>query len=308
MVKYNAFAKVNLGLSIVGKRQDGYHEIETLMVAVDLFDVVEVKETSQGLTVICPDLPDVPEDCNLAYRAAKRFIGEETYGTNGFEIRLTKSIPVGSGLGGGSSDAAAVLLAMRDLICSGGRKTIDDLTHMASEIGSDVPFFLGANSNPSLWNAALCRGRGEKVEEVKGGPFWLVTVFPQLSVGTRWAYNQWDILNPSCDCKTHVTYGEKRYKIDKVLDAFSQGNPEMLGEAVFNDFEMPVGNFYPEICVIKDALVLAGAYGACMTGSGSAVYGICDSFEHGVAVKQRFLELVPNKIGIVDVKILKTRG
>jgi 4-diphosphocytidyl-2-C-methyl-D-erythritol kinase len=318
MVNHQAYAKVNLGLSIVAKRPDGYHEIETLMVTIDLFDIVQVKERSQGIEIVCPELVLVPQTDNIAYKAADCFLSEHgTKPDRGFGIHITKNIPVGGGLGGGSSDAAAVLLALQELMFGSFLGSIDHLVQIGARVGSDVAFFVGANSNPPQWHSALCSGRGEHIERIDGGEFWLVTVVPENRIATKWAYDQWDAVNTlgvfsseGSACKDYGLtggLGDKDRRMDRLLEAFSSGDPEFLGRAIFNDLEMPVCRSHPLISSIKEGLVSSGAYGACMTGSGSAVYGVCDSLEHSLAVKERFLAVFPHEAGICDVIITKTR-
>lgn len=305
VVNYNAYAKVNLGLNIIGKRPDGYHEIETLMVTVDLCDTVEVSEQAHGIQIVCPELVGVPGTDNIAYKAANCFLSTHSSALDkGLAIHIAKNIPVGAGMGGGSSDAAAVLLAMQDLAFGSPLQDTDYLVELGAKVGSDVAFFVGANSKPPRWHSALCRGRGEYVERVVGREFWLVMVFPEIPISTEWAYKQYDALSTS----TVLSSCAKRRRMDALLDVFASGDSESLGRSVFNDLETPVCKCYPFVSRIKDALVSAGAHGACMTGSGSAVYGICDSFEESLVVKERLTGMLPREAGPCAVKIAKTRG
>lgn len=295
VVEYHAYAKINLALSVLGKREDGYHEIITLMVPVKISDLVSVEAKPQGLEVFCPDLPGLAQHENLAYRAAQSYLARQSISC-GFRISIQKNIPAGKGLGGGSSDAAAALLAIRDIACSPCKVSPGPLMDIASEIGSDVPFFIGANSKPPLWQGALCTGRGESIHVVEGGSYWIVLVFPELKVKTKMAYSQWDFLHPGGPVIVSESPGLESIfsldpRIDRVVRALVSNDPESLGKNLYNDLERPVYSSFPELSIIKENLLRSGADGAIMTGSGSAVYGICSSREHGLEVRDRFLDM-----------------
>ena len=293
-VKYRAYAKVNLALGILGKRTDGYHEIGTLMVPVSLADVVSVEAKAQGLRVYCPGLPELHQEHNLAYKAAVSLVSGKLEAP-GFDISIDKAIPPGKGLGGGSSDAAAVLLAISDFLDGKEKPCMAELLEIAAGIGSDVPFFVGANAKPPVWAGALCTGRGERVHPVQGNSFWVLLVLPSVEISTKLAYSKWDDIHPDAPVlSTSLGFAgtlAADSRLRDVVEAFSSGDPEELGRCIFNDFEKSAYPSYPGLSIIKENLLQSGAFGAALTGSGSAVYGICGSRGHAEEVRARFLEL-----------------
>lgn len=294
VVKYHAYAKINLALSILGRRKDGYHEIATLMVPVSIADLVSVEAGTQGIRVCCPGLPGVHQRDNLVYKAGVSLISGKPEAP-GFAISIKKNIPPGKGLGGGSSDAAAALLAMADLWASKDKPGLAALTQMAAGIGSDVPFFIGANAKPPLWQGALCIGRGERAYPVEAGPYWVLLIFPDAHISTRLAYLRWDAMHPDAPVLSTELDLAGALAIDSRISntarVLSSNDPERLGLCIFNDFEKSVYPSYPRLSIIKENLLLSGAFGAALTGSGSAIYGICGSREHAEKVRRRFFEL-----------------
>ncbi len=162
-------AKINLRLKILGKRADGYHEIETLMQRIGLWDTLRLQPRDRGVELVCPKNPELAGPENLAVKALDR-LSAEIGRPLPFRIHLTKRIPWGAGLGGGSSDAAAVLKGVNDWL--GRPVSLDRLSRLAAQLGSDVPFFL-------LEQTAWARGRGERLDPAPGWPaWWVVLVFP----------------------------------------------------------------------------------------------------------------------------------
>ncbi|MEK6650032.1 MAG: 4-(cytidine 5'-diphospho)-2-C-methyl-D-erythritol kinase, partial [Bacteroidota bacterium] len=248
-----AFAKVNLGLEILRKRPDGYHDLETIFYRIGLKDEIEVQETPAALSMECdsPTLPIGPE--NLCIRAAEA-LRKETGERRGAHIVLRKRIPTGSGLGGGSSDAAAVLVAVNELWKCGS--SLDTLRRIAATVGSDVPSFL---SGPLTFGS----GRGEILEDLPPRfPYWLVCVTPPLSVSTSWAYGHLRI-----PIRT-----DRRSLRDRFLHALPQ--IEALAEVLSNDFEPIVFPAHPKVGETQHTLREAGCRIAHMSGSGSSVFGL----------------------------------
>ncbi len=251
-------AKVNLTLHVLGRRPDGYHEVDTLFQAVDLCDEIRVELGGQGvrLDMEGPDLGPARE--NLAYRAAARFVAE-AHADVGVHVRLIKRIPVGAGLGGGSSDAAAVLRALAAL-----HDGLDasSLGAIAAELGSDVPFFLG--------DGPLARGtgRGEVLEALSALPAAdLVLVSPPVHISTAWAY---------------ATLAEARARggaSASLHDAPRLTSWSDLERIAVNDFEPVISASHPEVDRALEALRAAGASVARMTGSGSTCFGLMDGPE-----------------------------
>ncbi len=247
----HSHAKINLGLRILGKREDGYHDLATIFVPVDLCDTVELHARDLGLSMECTR-DDVPCDSgNLCLRAAA-----EVYrfaGGGGVHIALDKRIPVGAGLGGGSSNAAMVLRALPRLW--GTEIPDEELQAMAARLGSDVPFFL--HDGP-----ALAGGRGEMLTPLDVHlPWWIVLVTPRIHVSTAWAY---------------ASLGARERQPDPRLDlllsdAVRAGDPAPL---LVNDFEPAVFERWPAIAAMKRRLLDNGAVGALMSGSGSTVFGL----------------------------------
>jgi len=250
-MKFLSPAKVNLHLEILGRRPDGYHEIQTLMHRVDLFDEGEITPGGSGirLTVEGEEIPGGTE--NLACRAARIFVAEA--GLRGdLEIRLKKRIPVGAGLGGGSSDAASVLLELNDLLKVGWER--DRLMAIGAKLGADVPFFI-------FQKPALARGVGEKLTPVSlPEPLWFLLLVPPWRISTAWAYEAYDRLA-----------GGKTDPL-KIRDSYTHIT-EIL-PVLKNDLELAALANYPEIGQMKEALLAGGAQGAMMTGSGPVVFGL----------------------------------
>lgn len=256
-MKILAPAKINLFLKILGKREDGYHELLTLMAPVNLFDDINLTRKELGISLKAPG-SGCGEKQNLAYKAAALFL-EETGCRGGISIGIVKRIPVGAGLGGGSSDAASVLMGMNRLFQTG--LSNHDLMAIAGKIGSDCPFFI-------LGEPHLMGGRGEvPIRKVTIEQRFYLIVVPPLEISTALVYSH---------LKCPLTHGHKPFTIYEI--SFEKGNaPEQL---LVNDLESPAFGICPEIKTIKEELLDAGALGVLMSGSGSSVFGIFESEEH----------------------------
>jgi 4-diphosphocytidyl-2-C-methyl-D-erythritol kinase len=243
-------AKVNLFLEIVGKRADGYHEVRTVLQHVDLCDEIRISEDVQGIVVECSGLPCPEGEENLVYRAAALFL--EACGIRaGVRIQIAKRIPLGAGLGGGSSNAATTLWGLNRLF--GTDVTPEELHGLSAQLGSDVPFFLGG---PTAWAS----GRGEHLHPLPPFPCsWLLVAFPGFPVPTVWAYANLKLTG--------------RDKSIRVIREAERGNYEPLLSSSWNRFEEVVFHRYPIVKQLKECLDDWGARPALMTGSGSAVYG-----------------------------------
>ncbi len=245
-------AKVNLFLRVLGKRKDGYHEILSLIQPINLYDEVTIEAGSgDGITVRCTD-PTIPQDeGNLAWKAVDTFL-RETSLRRSVRVEITKRIPAGAGLGGGSSNASSVLKGLNMLLRTG--LSVETLMEMAGTIGSDVPFFIQGGS-------AVVRGRGEKVERVELYRYHYVLVNPGFHVSTRWVYSNLDLTKSG---KDNILIFSKN-----ALD-----DPLSIKDWLVNDLESVVLRRYPELEEIKELLKKAGALGSLMSGSGATVYGL----------------------------------
>ncbi|MGH7368283.1 MAG: 4-(cytidine 5'-diphospho)-2-C-methyl-D-erythritol kinase [Candidatus Rokuibacteriota bacterium] len=259
-------AKVNLALEVLGKRGDGYHEIATVLQAVDLCDrlVVEAADTL-SLQTDDPDLPT--DDGNLVMRAA-RLLQMAAGIEAGARIRLTKRIPVAAGLGGGSSDAAATLWGLSRLWALGWPK--GRLQELAGEVGMDVPFFLGAGR-------AVATGRGERLAALPGGGgYALVLVNPRLALSTREVYG-----------RVPAGWRAEPTGTERVIEALRTRNVGRVATALTNNLESVVEPVLPVIGRMKAALLAAGALGAIMSGSGPTVFGMARSLDHARQIRTR---------------------
>lgn len=254
-------AKVNLYLHITGRRADGYHLLDSVMVPVSLCDELEITAERQTerqaegkprILVTC-DEPALPTDAtNLAYKAAALFCKEARIGAE-ITIALRKRIPFGAGLGGGSSDAAAVLKSLNQM-CS-WRFSEQQLCALAIRLGADVPFFVPCQP-------ARVEGIGEILTAVPSlPPRWFVIVAPPFGISTPWAYRQFDELPARAGA------------VSADLQQLANGQWPALS-CLVNDLERAVVPTYPTVQDIKERLVQAGADGALMSGSGSSVFGI----------------------------------
>ena len=256
-MKQAAPAKINLYLHITGRRPDGFHELETLMVPISLGDLLEIDLIPRGIEFTCSDPALADAKDNLATKAARLFV-EEFKLTTGVRIHLEKAVPVGAGLGGGSSDAAAVLLALRTLT----KVKADDakLRELASRLGSDIPFFI-------YGKPAICRGRGEIIEPVtlREAPQGLL-VHPAFGVSTPWAY------------KTHAQNPQPGEK--------GRAFPDFT---LRNDLEPPAFSKYAWLPVAKAWFrEQPETLDALMSGSGSSVFALTANRDDTLALEKKF--------------------
>jgi 4-diphosphocytidyl-2-C-methyl-D-erythritol kinase len=259
-------AKVNLALEVLGKRGDGYHEIATVLQAVDLFDRLKL-EAADALSLHTDD-PDLPtDDGNLVMRAA-RLLRKAAGIEAGARIRLSKRIPVAAGLGGGSSDAAATLWGLSQLWRLRWPKA--RLQELAVELGMDVPFFLGTGR-------AVARGRGERLTTLPGGGgYALVLVNPRVPLSTREVYG-----------RVPAGWRAEATGTERVIEALRTRNVNTVASALTNNLESVVEPVLPVIGRMKAALLAAGALGAIMSGSGPTVFGMARSLDHARQIRTR---------------------
>ena len=259
-LKFKTPAKVNLGLHVHGKREDGFHELETIFQMVSLFDDVELELLSSGIKLEC-DMPGIPtDDTNLVCKAALLLRKSYQVEGKGVSIRLKKKIPFGAGLGGGSGNAAGVLMGLNRL----WDLNIDreKLFTLAAELGSDVPFFL---TSP----CALGKGRGERLKVLEScSKFQVLLVFPGFPIATSWVYQN-----------LRLKLTKRPNNISILRKNLSLSDITSLGSRLYNDLEPVVIQSFPEIQVVKDELGAWGALGVLLSGSGSTVFGIFDDPE-----------------------------
>jgi 4-diphosphocytidyl-2-C-methyl-D-erythritol kinase len=264
-------AKINLGLRVLGKRPDGYHNLLSLMVPVNLCDELRFELGSRGIELRCPN-SDLPTDeTNLVYRAAQHFLNA-CQREVGVKIELNKNIPMGAGLGGGSSDAATTLIAMNHML--GGLMEQKDLHSLALELGADVPFFLVGR-----W--AMAAGIGERLTPLENVPtLWTVLLHPHIQVSTRWAYENLTLTTRPNESKFNIlgdtSAGEMTASHQRLLDRRLL-SPEDMRPLLVNDFEPLVFGHYPQLHDLRQALLAAGAKAAPMTGSGPTLVGLFET-------------------------------
>ncbi len=261
-LRIRSFAKVNLALSILGRRKDGYHDIQTIFQSIDIFDEIEFRPARQ-LEFGSNSLPGIPLEDNLVWKAAK-LLSSRLGVKNGVSIALSKRIPMGAGLGGGSSNAAATLLGL----CRfwGIKDSDDDLLAVAADLGSDVPFFLHGGT-------ALGTGRGEKIFPLPDPPCeHLVVIFPAVQVSTAEAYRGLNL---------GLTSSAEDHRIQRFRGQVEKNQRFLTG--IFNDFEKSILPAYPSIREAKQFLETEGAKAALLSGSGSSVFGFFTDEESALA-------------------------
>ncbi len=282
-IRIEAPAKINWFLAIKGRRDDGYHELETGMQKLQLADFLLIRKAEKGIQLSCPGT-DLPVDnSNLAYRAAEAFFNNYDC-SSGVDIILEKRIPIAAGLGGGSSDAAAVLHGMNTLFAAALQT--EELLSLARPLGADVPFFV------EDYDAAWATGIGDvlcKAEPLQN--FWIVLVNPGFPVSTKWVYENFALT--------------------------TEGNPYILGRELghekgrnslilFNDLESVTIQRFPEVGEIKEKLIAGGSRGALMSGSGPTVFGLFDERRMAVKMAEFFQQRYGENVFLTRPRISQT--
>ncbi|MDV5120589.1 MAG: 4-(cytidine 5'-diphospho)-2-C-methyl-D-erythritol kinase [Candidatus Scalindua sp.] len=281
-ISLKAPAKINLFLEILGKRDDGYHEIETVMQEIDLVDNLQFEEIQEGVKLKCND-KNIPSDENNLVCKAANLILNECGIKKGVLISLEKNIPVGAGLGGGSSDAAATLKALNLLWKIGLNDA--ELMEFAAKLGSDIPFFIKGKT-------ALCSGRGEKITpiEVKSEMNYLV-IFPHINISTATIYR---------NLKIDLT--KKIIDVSFFLNALKHPKVAGISKLLFNRLEEVIFTTYPDLLDVKKALDHFDFCGLSVSGSGSAFFGLCRDRQQAKAIKSKIeLSSIGNVFAVTNV-------
>jgi 4-diphosphocytidyl-2-C-methyl-D-erythritol kinase len=260
-----SFAKINLALSVLGKRTDGYHNIQTVFQMIDLCDELEFRPSTH-LELRCDSLPDLRTEDNLVWKAATLMASKGTE-QRGACITLKKRIPAGAGLGGGSSNAAAALMGLRRFWKMDVSEP--DLWSLAKDLGSDVPFFLSGGT-------AVGSGRGEILQPLSDFPsYHLVVIFPGVHVSTAEAYRSLSL---------GLTSSSEDLRIQAFIGKVQAGTTFLT--ELFNDFEASILPAYPPIMEAKTFLQERGAIATMLSGSGSSVFGFFSDEESAFAVSR----------------------
>jgi 4-diphosphocytidyl-2-C-methyl-D-erythritol kinase len=252
--------KVNLLLNILGKRADGFHELESVMHPVAVFDELTFSRQANGVQLTCND-PNLPVDSgNLVHRAAAAFLAAARI-KDGVRIHLEKRIPLAAGLGGGSGDAATTLIGLNELFGAPLRPA--DLETIAASLGSDVPFFLQAQP-------ALATGRGEKIQPLgsfralQGSAFFLV--HPGFGISTAWTYQAL--------ARFPAALNGKPARSQKLISLLQGADLKIAGAEFYNSLEAPALEKYPLLALFQEFLRARGAAGTLMSGSGSTTFAL----------------------------------
>jgi 4-diphosphocytidyl-2-C-methyl-D-erythritol kinase len=263
-----SYAKINLALSVLGRRTDGYHDIQTIFQSIRLHDELEFRDSAQ-LQLQCENFPDIRPEDNLVWKAAS-LLASTLAEKRGVSITLKKRIPAGAGLGGGSSNAAVTLLALRRFWSI--EMSDSDLSALAAKLGSDVPFFLNGGT-------ALGVGRGEIIHSLPDIlPEHMVVIFPGIHVYTAEAYR-----SPNLG----LTSSTEDLRIQRFFGQVQDGKRALTG--IFNDFEVSILAAYPGILEAKSFLESQGAIVSMLSGSGSSVFGFFSDEESASAAARAAL-------------------
>ena len=268
-IEIYSYSKINLTLNILGKRQDGYHNIETIMQSINLADRIFIKEEKEGIKIKC-NHSQVPIDAqSLAYRSAEKILSRYRI-TKGVKIEIDKKIPLASGMAGGSANSASILVGINKLFAL--NLSNKDLRGMGEELGMDVPFCIQNGT-------ALAYHRGEKVTPLSpiNPPLWIVIINPGFEIPTKWAYNNLDL----------SLIKREKNNTKAMLEALKEGEARGIAKNLFNSFEELIIKKYPEIGKIKDRLIEEGTLGALMSGSGSTVFGIAQNKEKAFKIYKK---------------------
>lgn len=278
-------AKLNLFLKVLGKRADGYHELETLMVSVDLYDTLRfMPDSSGGLSLHCFDAGanhqtgsrDVSEGRdNLVLRAAE-MLRQETGAAGGARVELYKRIPMAAGLGGGSSDAAATLAALNALWDL--KLTLAELQSLAARLGSDVPFFLSSST------AAICRGRGEQIEPVS------------LPLGLHFVVSRPKSGLSTAEVYRHCRPATVSQTVDRLLDALKSWRLCDVAARMHNSLQEPAERLNPDVVRLRTLFSTQPFLGHQMSGSGTSYFGLCATRRHAHRLAAR---IRANRLGDV---------
>ncbi len=277
-MKINAYGKINLTLDVVGRREDGYHLLDTVMQTISVWDELEIQHSRQpGVHLQC-NRESLPTDSkNTAFRAAKFFLEDRGLQNEGVYIFIKKHIPSRSGMGGGSADAAAVLRGLNEMYET--KLSAEKLMELGAKVGADVPFCV-------IGGAARCTGTGAQVEPIAPMPeCWLVVCKPPTGMSTPRAYALLDQYPLSSIQAT-----------PRMLEAMAVGSLKRIGRSLANRFDETLR--MAPVRVLKRAMTDAGALGAMMTGSGSSVYGIFET-------EQRAREAMEQMVGMGKIFLAK---
>ena len=270
-------AKLNLYLRVLRKREDGYHDIATLMQRISLYDEMIFLPTDNSITISCPDSTLPENENNIVYRAAEALLSRLSY-SQGIHIIIKKKIPISAGLGGGSSNAATALMTINEIL--GLNYTCNDLMKIGSTLGADVPFFI-------LQKAAWAFGIGDKLQAAENTPFlWFVLINPGFEVSTKMVYES---------LKLRLTKRVVKYKCPALHTV-----EDMIKE-LHNDLEKVTLPLHPVLRHYKNLLIQHGALGALMSGSGPTIAGIFPGEKEASAAKKSLENMGGNGYSIFSV-------
>ena len=249
-----AYAKINLGLDVIGRLENGYHEVKMIMQTVGIYDVLTLKKIPSGI-IVTTDNGELPTDeNNLIYKSAK-LMQEKYHIAEGVSIHLEKNIPIAAGMAGGSTDAAATFMGMNELFAI--RASEEELRELGVKVGADVPYCI-------MGGTALAEGIGEKLTRLPAAPdCYLLVAKPDINVSTKYVYEHLDAEGV-----------EKHPDIDGMIEAINQGSLEGVISRLGNVLENVTVRKYHVIDEIKECMIENGAKGSLMSGSGPTVFGI----------------------------------
>jgi len=276
-VTIHSYAKLNLFLEVIRRRKDAYHDISTLFERISLHDTIILSSRLDGKIELTCNSLQVPKDSsNLAYKSAK-LLRDAFNIKQGVNIRLIKRIPVGSGMGGGSSNAAAVLLGLNRLW--GLKLSKKVLVKYAKTLGSDVPFF--------IYDCRFAIGskRGEDIRELsalKTAKFWHCLAIPRLAVSTPLIYTAWDKKKASQNKNEALTL--PKYNVKILTSILKKKDFSLLSQALFNSLEQITVGIYPEVKRVKQAMLAFGSKAVLMSGSGPSVFSVFSSRKEALTV------------------------
>jgi 4-diphosphocytidyl-2-C-methyl-D-erythritol kinase len=274
-------AKVNLFLEVLAKRPDGYHDIETLMVAVTLFDTLKFREEPGGEIRLTCNRPDLSTDSDNLVNRAAALLKQKTGCEKGARIRLTKRIPLAAGLAGGSSDAAATLAGLNRLWQLG--LTQAQLIALAKKLGSDVAFFFSA---PAAW----CTGRGERVRPLRlGKPLWFVLAVLPTGLSTARVYGSLGV-------------PEDPHGGERIRRAVQAGNVAEVGCRLHNRLQTVAQRMCPVIRVVSERFAQLEPAGVLMSGSGPSVYALCHNHGEAVRIARRLRSGLKEEVSVLLVR------